>query len=607
MSILIIEAIRSGSVVEVLHLLKKPGQYVNVPVGKRGRSPLHIAIQENKKRIAEALVSQMMADLDVTDNDEYTPLMIAIDDDNSDLVRWLIDKGAETKGKYPDGKTYEESSKNDEILGLLRAAKYRVASNASHMRTDTLMSMRRVSSLADCLGALLVGEDHVEFTYDNTTVQIPCDQCTNGGGWLVIGTRSNTPSYFQRTLDQYNEGFWENNEKFWLGSNIIASMIEQSSQLLIEMQDSLGTLMHVSCVVFKLEGTKMTTSVHMDECSGNGGDVSLVSLDDIKNLFVNSSLNKVEMKIRPVDGKSNQSLPQYPTSLPSHPTSPPSHPTSPPSHPVTQSPSHPVTQSPYQSTQSLSILPVHPVTQYPTSPPSHSVTQSPYESTQSPSHPTSPPSHSVSYQSTQSLSTLQVHPVTQSPSHPTSPPSHPVTLPVHPVTQYPTSPPSHSVPYKSTQSLSTLPVHSVTQYPTIPPSHSVPYKSTQSLSTLPVHPVHPVTLPVHPVTQYPTSPPSHPVPYHSTQSLSTLPVHPVTQYPTSPPSHPTCPPSHSVPYQSTQYPTSPPSHPVTLPVHPVTQYPTCPPSHSVPYQSTQSLSTLPVHPVTQLKRRALCN
>ncbi|KXJ28325.1 myotrophin [Exaiptasia diaphana] len=118
----IVNAIRSDSVLELEHLLRQPGRYVNAPI-KNGRPPLHFAIQENKKRIAAALLNKHHADIDMTDDDDYTPLMIAIDTNNPDLVKFLIEMGADTSGKYPDGKTYQESTENVKIIELLRDKK----------------------------------------------------------------------------------------------------------------------------------------------------------------------------------------------------------------------------------------------------------------------------------------------------------------------------------------------------------------------------------------------------------------------------------------------------------------------------------------------------
>lgn len=119
---------------------------------------------------------------------------------------------------------------------------------------------------------------------------------------MIIGTRASDISYFGQTIEQYNEGFWENDVKFWLGSQILSSMTRQS--LLVEIHTSPhGQVHHTLCVSFKVKVINNNTNVNTDECSGY--QIPLNSILDIKNLFVNGSFSKVEMKIRPTKGKLN--------------------------------------------------------------------------------------------------------------------------------------------------------------------------------------------------------------------------------------------------------------------------------------------------------------
>jgi hypothetical protein len=164
---------------------------------------------------------------------------------------------------------------------------------------------------ADCLGALLSNQNQSSIhVYDNP-IPVNCDQSTNGGGWLIISRKVNNLFDFDRSNDEYAEGFGQIHSNFWLGSKKIAAIVKESAQLLIEIQNEHGQISYAMYRYFRMEvSNENETTGSIAGYTGNAGDVLLaeissnvISLQYIKNLYKNTTLKTVEMKIRPIKGK----------------------------------------------------------------------------------------------------------------------------------------------------------------------------------------------------------------------------------------------------------------------------------------------------------------
>lgn len=160
-----------------------------------------------------------------------------------------------------------------------------------------------VSFSEDCLGDLLSDrKNKVAIVSGTSNFTVPCDHLTSGGGWMIVGKRTEIHDKFNKTEDSYIKGFRKDIRNFWLGSNTLAFSSKKSPELLIDLTTSNGHIEYNSlCSYFKVISNPVVT-VKTDRCSGYG--VSLSSLTDVKNLFTNSSFSKVVMKIRPTKGMS---------------------------------------------------------------------------------------------------------------------------------------------------------------------------------------------------------------------------------------------------------------------------------------------------------------
>ncbi|XP_076037588.1 techylectin-5A-like [Oratosquilla oratoria] len=70
-------------------------------------------------------------------------------------------------------------------------------------------------------------------------INVFCDQVTDGGGWTIIQRRGDFPPYldFFRTWTEYQRGFGDLNQEFWLGLDNIHQLTSESLQ---ELRVDLG-------------------------------------------------------------------------------------------------------------------------------------------------------------------------------------------------------------------------------------------------------------------------------------------------------------------------------------------------------------------------------
>lgn len=107
----LLDAARNGRLSRVMDCLDE-GANIEAK-NTRGYTPLHQAAWKGHIDVVQYLVLQKGARLDSTDNWKQTPLVISVRDYKHDVMRFLIDQGADVSAKTKRGKT-----------ALLRAIEY---------------------------------------------------------------------------------------------------------------------------------------------------------------------------------------------------------------------------------------------------------------------------------------------------------------------------------------------------------------------------------------------------------------------------------------------------------------------------------------------------
>ena len=88
-----------------------------------------------------------------------------------------------------------------------------------------------------------------------------CDMETDGGGWLVIQRRINGTLSFNRTLEEYENGFGDPSGEFWYGlKNILCFTQNDATELRIDLEYPEGKAGYVHYSRFSISGASSYTA-----------------------------------------------------------------------------------------------------------------------------------------------------------------------------------------------------------------------------------------------------------------------------------------------------------------------------------------------------------
>ncbi|XP_062606761.1 ryncolin-4-like [Saccostrea cucullata] len=76
------------------------------------------------------------------------------------------------------------------------------------------------------------------------SVNVQCDMTTKGGGWTVIQRRVDGSTDFDRTWQEYKEGFGSVNSSYWLGNDVIYLLTNQKPSLYLSITLTNGTTLY---------------------------------------------------------------------------------------------------------------------------------------------------------------------------------------------------------------------------------------------------------------------------------------------------------------------------------------------------------------------------
>jgi ankyrin repeat protein len=85
-----------------------------------GETALFLASQEGHVNICRDLIEIVIVDVNIPDNDDYTPLLVASENGYSDIVLALLDAGADVYAKNKSGKTALDLATDSEIIAMLK-------------------------------------------------------------------------------------------------------------------------------------------------------------------------------------------------------------------------------------------------------------------------------------------------------------------------------------------------------------------------------------------------------------------------------------------------------------------------------------------------------
>jgi len=109
------------------------------------------------------------------------------------------------------------------------------------------------------------------------TVEVYCDQETDGGGWTVFQRRFNGRTNFYRGWKSYKEGFGNPQREFWLGNDNIYLLTYQAeypkgSELRIDMEDWSDKKHFAKYTTFLIDNEEHKYKLQVKGFSGDAGD-----------------------------------------------------------------------------------------------------------------------------------------------------------------------------------------------------------------------------------------------------------------------------------------------------------------------------------------------
>ncbi|XP_018415939.1 PREDICTED: fibroleukin [Nanorana parkeri] len=128
------------------------------------------------------------------------------------------------------------------------------------------------------LGKRLNGVYHIMPDPKNKTFDVYCDMESMGGGWTLVQSRQDGSINFNRTWNEYKNGFGNLTGEFWLGNDKIHLLTKSSNMMLrIELEDFKGVKEHATYDQFYVANEYLKYRLSVSGYSGTAGDALLFS------------------------------------------------------------------------------------------------------------------------------------------------------------------------------------------------------------------------------------------------------------------------------------------------------------------------------------------
>jgi len=112
---------------------------------------------------------------------------------------------------------------------------------ATVVNSTGVTSKRDCTQVQSCLtrGEYSSGPYEIQVGDGKRPVKVSCDMKTDGGGWTVIQRRVDASvNFYNRTWDDYSDGFGNPSGNFWIGLSFLHSILLQGRYVLrIDMED----------------------------------------------------------------------------------------------------------------------------------------------------------------------------------------------------------------------------------------------------------------------------------------------------------------------------------------------------------------------------------
>ena len=117
-----------------------------------------------------------------------------------------------------------------------------------------------------------------------------CDQETSGGGWTVFQKRLDGSVSFDRSWDDYKNGFGNLNDEFWLGLDKIYRLTEKKrNRLRVDLEDFTFSTAYAEYDMFAVSNEATKYKLSLGRCSGIVLGMYLILMHSILSSCLNYS------------------------------------------------------------------------------------------------------------------------------------------------------------------------------------------------------------------------------------------------------------------------------------------------------------------------------